>query len=150
MNKKSITKPGKLEDDALWREACDLAEFMYGKLDDFPQDEKWNSAVKLRNAANDLMFVIGQASGSANPIGAEYEWGNARKYASGLKTIYRFTGRQKFIDFDPSIMVRLDKLIEQIDKQFDKGEKRSEAYWQKDINDWHKKYKLWKKMNHEN
>lgn len=154
MNKKVSAKLGKLEDDALWREASDLAEFMYGKLDEFPEEEKWNTVSKLRSNANELLNLVGLAAGNANPFGEEYDWQTARKYASGLKTMYRFAGRQKFIELDPAIMVRLDKLIDQVDSQIKTAKKQGEierkkgdAEREKDVDAWREKHKLWKEIN---
>ena len=83
MSKVGSAKPVKLEDDPLWREANELAEYMYGKLPEFPDDERWSSVSKIRSSANDLMFYVGQAVTNAVPVGAEYEWGNASKHLGG-------------------------------------------------------------------
>jgi hypothetical protein len=147
-------KPGKLEDDPLWREVNELVEYMYARLDDFDSVEKWATASKLRHAACNLLDYVGVSAGSSNPYGGKYDWGNVRKYASEVKTVYRFAGRQKFIEFDPAIMVRLDKIIVEIDKraqqaeEFDEAErKKTEDERQKDLDAWREKHKLWKEMN---
>lgn len=154
MTQKNDTKLGKVEDDPLWREVNELAEFMYDRVKDFGFDEKWDIARRLKSESCDLLNMIGMAAGNANPIGAEYDWGTARKYASGLKTMYRFAGRQKYIELDPAIMVRLDKLITQIDERLAKAEQHSEAKrkqndreQQQDLEVWREKHRLWKEMN---
>jgi hypothetical protein len=140
-------KPSKLENDPLWREVCDIAEYIYGKLPELPEEERWDSAVKLRHAANDLMFSCSVALGNASPSATEYDWGQVRKHIYGLKTIYRFAGRQKFIVLDPEIMVRLTSLTEQIDEKIVEAYKQTELHDRADLEHWQKKYQLSMKAN---
>lgn len=137
----------KLEDNPLWREACDLAEYVYGKLPDLPDDEKWDTTRKLRQSANDLMFYVGQAVTNGLPVGATFEWGSASKALGGLKTMYRFAGRQKFIELDPQIMVRLDKLNERIQQEIHGAAEKTSQNEEHQLNLWREQYKLWRKMN---
>ena len=111
----------RLEEMPLWKEVCELAEYMYSKLHEFTDQEKWGTQSKLRTSANDLMFVVSRALGDASPSGSEYEWGQARKHAAALKTMYRFACRQHFIELEPAIMVRLDNLFALIDAEVDKA-----------------------------
>ncbi len=136
----------KLEDSGIWKEACSLAEHMYGTLHEFPEEEKWETVRKLRAASNDSMFYVAQAVGSSTPRGSEFDWSNARKQASAMKTMYRFAGRQKFIELEPEIMLRIDKLIAQIDSQIIEADKQGREQDQKDLETWHKKYKLMKEI----
>lgn len=131
------------QNDSQILEAGELAEYMYSKLADFPEEEKWETARKLRSSANDLLFFTAQAIGNATPSGAEYEWGSARKSAVALKAIYRFAARQKFIELEPEIMVRLDTFIKQINIEVDKARKQAEANDKKDMDNWLKQYKIW-------
>jgi hypothetical protein len=137
----------KLENDPVWKEASDIAEFMYGKLEEFPEEEKWETQRKLRSAANDLLFTVSQASGDASPSGTEYQWGMARRHASALKAMYRFAGRQKFIELDPQMMVRLDRLITNIESRVKGSYKQTEDHNQSDMETWRKRYKMWKETN---
>ena len=134
----------KLEDSPIWREACDIAELMYNKLGDLPESEKWDTTAKLQHEANDLMLHVSHAVGGSSVNSNEYDWSSARKSVSALKTIYRFAGRQKFIELEPEIMVRFDKLIVLIDQEIIKTYKQSEADKEKDLDYWQEKYKLWK------
>lgn len=146
-------KPHKLEDDPLWREANELAEYFYGKLAEFPEEEKWHTASKLHNAAADFVFWMGLSLSNVSATGQEHDWAHARKYTGALKTMYRFAGRQHFIDLDPQIMVRLNKLLEQIDDRIEQGKAKSEAFQatesEKDLRPWLKKYQIWKEMSNE-
>jgi hypothetical protein len=145
MSKQMPPKPLKLETEPLWKEACSLAEYMYGKLAEFPEEEKWQSENKLRTEANNLLYFISQGLGNASPSNREYEWGLARRSISALKTIYRFATRQKFIELEPEIMVRLDGLLKLIDVEVAKAYADTEAYNKQDMADWRKKYELAKK-----
>jgi hypothetical protein len=97
---------------------------VYGLLDklieDFP-DEKWATASKLRNAANDSLYYVSQAVGNALPETSAYDWNNVRKHLFSLQTMYIFAGKQQFFTIDPAIIVRLDKLIQQADANITKA-----------------------------
>ncbi|HEY1835539.1 MAG TPA: hypothetical protein VGG13_01835 [Candidatus Saccharimonadales bacterium] len=146
MTQKGTVKPGKLEDNPLWREASDLAEYMYSRLVLFPPDEKWDTVRKIRSSANDLMFDVGQAVSNTIPIGAEYEWGNASKHLGGLKTMYRFACRQGFLELEPKIMVRLDKLVEQIQSEIANAAEKTKLNEEHQLNLWREQYRLWREM----
>ena len=147
MTKNNSAKLIRLENDPLWREACDMAEHVYSLLYEMPADEKWATVSKMRQSANDLMFYVGQAVSNTVPVGAEYEWGNASKALGGLKTLYRFAGRQHFIELDPAIMVRLDKMFERIDAERNKATEKTKASEQHQLELWREQYQIWRKMN---
>ncbi len=143
----------KLEVHPIWKEANDLAEYIYAKLADFPEDEKWHSQLKLRTAVTELIFYVAQAVGSCLPLSAQYDWANSRKYAAALKTMYRFVGRQKFIKLDPEIMVRLEKLVQDIDKEIiksaDQDEQQYQRNYKKDMKPWLEKHAIWQTISRE-
>lgn len=107
-----------LRDNPLYKETLAIAEVMYGLLDklveDFPE-EKWATASKLRNAANDSLYYVSQAVGNALPETSAYDWSNVRKHLFSLQTMYIFAGKQHFFVLDPDVVVRIDKLIQQAD-----------------------------------
>ena len=133
---------GKLEDNVLWQEACAIAEYMYGILHEFPEEEKWDTERKLRSAANDVMYYVAQAVANGLPASAEYDWANARKSVSTVKTLYRFAGRQKMIEFDPETMVRLDKLLATMDNETTKAYENTEEYNRQELARLRKHYEL--------
>ena len=143
----------KVEDMPLWKEANDIAEYMYGLLPDFPAEEEWHTRVKLHNNSVDFIFWAGLALGNVNPTGREFDWGNFYKYTVSLKTMYRFAGRQRFIKLDPAMMVRLDKLQEQITAQIEQSYAQNEDYRrtesEKDLKPWQERYEIWKKLGEE-
>ncbi len=134
----------RLEDEPMWVEACALAEYIYSILHLLPEEEKWNTTLKLRNSANDLMFYVSQGLSNTSPAAVEYDWAGVRKHASGLKTMYRFAGKQDFIDLDPEIMVRLNKLLEDVDSKVLAAIKQTKDANIAEVEHWRQKYKLWK------
>jgi hypothetical protein len=143
----SKPKPTKLEDIQIWKNACELGEFMYSVLENFPEEEKWATVSKLRNSANDLIFYVGQAVGDGSISASRNDWNNARRHASGMKTMYRFAGRQKFVTLDPEIMVKIDRLIEEIDENLEIAKDQFDLEAKADLKPWLEKYRIWKEMN---
>lgn len=137
----------KLEDNRLWREANELAEFMYSKLVLLPADEKYETIRKLRSSSNDLIFYIGQAASNKIPVGAEFEWGHASRSLGALKTMYRFACRQGFLELDPQIMVRIDKLVENVQLEVSKSAEMAKQNEEHQLDVWREQYRLWRAMN---
>jgi len=74
---------------------------------------------------------------------------NSPSSLGALKTMYRFACRQKFIELEPSIMVRLDKIREQIDTEVARAYKQTESFNKRDIEIWQEKYTMQKAANNE-
>ena len=136
-----------LEDSIIWKKTSDVVELMYGKLHEFPEEEKWVTSARLRAEANYLLLYVAEGLGNSAPSGAEYEWGQARKYAFGVKALYRMAGRQHFIELVPEVMVELDEIIGLIEAERANAKKRTEANEKKELDHWLKKYELWKKVD---
>ncbi len=98
----------------------------------------------------DLLFAVAEALGDAQPSTTEWEWGECRKYISSLKTMYRFAGRQKFFELDPSLMVRFDRFITNIDDKVEYACKQTTASNSRDLEAWRVKYELWREKPDEN
>ncbi|HUS26403.1 MAG TPA: hypothetical protein VMY99_03585 [Nevskiaceae bacterium] len=130
------------EDLALYEEVFGVAEYMYSKLPEIPLEEKWDTTAKLRRLANDLLFSTSQAVGNTSPTGSEYDWGAAHKHAFSLRAMYRLGGRQKFINLEPEMMLKLDRLIKQLDSRVDGAYKQTDTYNKNDLEHWRSKYKL--------
>jgi hypothetical protein len=143
-----MTKPEpeltKLEDSKIWLETEAIVDYMYGLLGDFTEDEKYASESKLRNASNDLLFSVAEAIGDSSPAATEYVWSYVRKHAMGLKAIYRFCARQKMIEIEPSIMVRLDKLLKMVDQEVKKAYERTKQTHKAEVEHWKQTYRLQK------
>ncbi|HSW80039.1 MAG TPA: four helix bundle protein [Candidatus Saccharimonadales bacterium] len=145
--------PNKLRANPLWKDTYELVVYIYDKideiLDNFP-DEKWTTAIKLRNSANDSLFYVAQSVGNTIAEGAEYDWGNARKSLFALQTMYVFAGKRKFIQLDPEVVVKIDELLEKIDTGIETSKKEADNKTKKELEPWLEKYRLWKEMQKDN
>ncbi|PLS81789.1 hypothetical protein CYG49_01450 [Candidatus Saccharibacteria bacterium] len=141
--------PKKLREDPLWKETLALTEYMYGKVDEltvnYPEEE-WASANKLRNSANDSLFYVAQALGNTEASASEYDWSYARKNLFSTETMYIFATKQKLIDLEPEIVVRIDRLIEAIDSLIEKAKEDAETKTKRELEPWLEKYRLWQQM----
>ncbi len=141
--------PNELRKNSLWKGTYELVVHIYGKveeiIDNFP-DEKWTTATKLRNSANDSLFYVAQSIGNSTIDGADYDWSNARKNLFSLQTMYIFAGKQKFLELDPEIVVKIDKLLNEVDASIAISKKEAENKTRKELKSWLEKYRLWKEM----
>ncbi len=137
----------KLDKQPLWIKTSEVVEYMYGKIDELPDYEKWTTAIKIRNASSDLLFAIAQALGDSSPAATEFGWSQARKHATSLKAIYRFACRQKFLEIEPGIMVKLDEILDLIDTEVKDAFSRTKKANLEEIESWQKKYKMWEEMH---
>jgi hypothetical protein len=139
----------KLRDDPLWRNVFNIAQTVYGKLDDiisnYPEEE-WNTASKLRNAANDSMFFVSQALGNKLASNASYDWNEAHKHLFALQSTYIFAAKQKYLELDPDVVVCLDNALEIASGQIEASEKAADKDKQEDLEPWLEKYRIWQKM----
>lgn len=127
-----------------------IAHYMYGKIDElisnYP-DEKWNTAVKLRNATNDSLFYISQAVGSRETDATVYEWNNACKNLFSLQSMYLFAAKQNFLELEPEMIVRLDTLIATADTEIAAAKKAVERKDKEGLEPWMEKFRIWQKIN---
>lgn len=141
----------KLEKHPLWAEVNALAELAYQKAGELPDEEKWALAAKMRNASQDLVLWAAMAIGNPSPFAAEFEWASAHKYASGLKALYRLGGRQKYYNLEPEVMVRFDKMLDQMEEYRVKARKTAQEFNDseraKDLKPWLEKHKIWQQIN---
>lgn len=139
----------KIRDDVVWKDVYALVEHIYGKIEElianFP-DEQWATASKLRNSANDSLFYISQAIGSAAPEINQYDWNNARKNLFSLQSMYTFAAKQKFLELEPEIIVKIDGLLEEINKKIAITKKEAQKKNKEELEPWLEKYRLWQKM----
>lgn len=147
MSKQRAPLPLQLEKDEIWQKANEITQRVYGQLHDFPEEEKWVTQVKLRAGANDLLWSVAQGVSGAVPAGLEYDWGQARKQAGTLKTMYRFATRQKFIELQPEIMVMLNELIRNIDTKVAEAYVQTQEHNERELELWRERYRLWKQAN---
>lgn len=136
-----------LENDPIWRESCDIAEHIYSQLSFLPEEERFTTERNLRFTANYLMFMTSQAIGNGKPSGGDQEWGGVRQQAASLYTMYRFAGKQKFIELDPNIMMRIKKLIKEIDKKLEEAYKQTKEHNEEEMKRWQERYRIWKEID---
>lgn len=146
MSSKLMPELVKLESSPVWKEANRIAEYMYKITANIPEEDRWQSPHKMRLAANDMIFNVALGLGNGAPSGQEFDWGYARKYVAGLKTMYRFWCRQGSVAIDPEIMVALDRLTDMIDAELKTAYERAEKLEQENLKPWLKKYKMWQEM----
>src|SRR5581483_6522835 len=107
----------KITDEALWKEANAIAEYMFSVVRDFPESETYYSASKLRGAALNMLTYVAEALAGTVPSTTETDWSWARKAVAALRTLYPFSAKQNFIQLEPAMVVRLDKMMAMIDKE---------------------------------
>jgi len=141
--------PTKIREDALWQDVYKLVRHIYDKIDElianFPMEE-WVTASKLRNSAIDSLFYTSQAVGSVSPETRLYDWSNARKNLFSLQSMYTFATRQKFLEMEPEIIVKIDTMLEEIDIKLAASKKEAKKKNDEEIEPWLEKYRLWQKM----
>jgi hypothetical protein len=141
--------PKKIRDDVLWQNVYKLVEHIYSKIDDliinFPTEE-WTTASKIRNSANDSLFYISQAIGNVAPEAGKYDLSNARKSLFTLQSMYTFAAKQKFLDLEPELIVKLDRILAEVDERIDLGDRELKKKNKEELELWLEKYRLWQKM----
>ena len=60
--------------------------------------------------------------------------------------MYIFACKQKFLELDPEIVVKIDKLLKEINANIATVKKEAENKAKKELEPWLEKYSLWKEM----
>jgi len=133
----------------LLNESIKIVEYIYDEVlkqfDEF-SEEKFHTELKLRRAANDIIFFAAQVAGNTTVDTSEYDLESLRKNLVTLKTMYIFAGK-RFIELEPSIVIRVDKLIVEVDKEIDRSKEEVKRRTDEELEPWFKKYNLWKEMS---
>lgn len=120
---KRYLKQYKLEADDLWRGVVALAEKMYELLGNFPEEEKYGIAGKLRSSAFNSTSDIAEAIGCIEPNTRCYYLGMLRKDLLALKNAYRFAARQSVFKMDPEVMLTVDNFLDEVNKRLHQVQK---------------------------
>ena len=140
----------KIDNDPMYKDVVKIVNYVYAQLENLPEEEKWETKIKLHSSANSLLFGIAGALGSnGKPSGIEHEWAYVQRQAISLRTMLNFAYQQKFLEADPGIMVKLDSLIEKVEVELKKALKQSEKSAREEDANWERRYKLWKQANEE-
>lgn len=137
------------KDNPILNQATELVKYIYDEVLDLFGEfdmEKYDTESKIRRSANDVMFFVAQAAGSRAIETSKYDWNNARKNLVALRAMYIFSDK-RFFELEPSIVVKMDKLIAEIDKEIDKSENENKRKIDEDLEPWRKKYNIWKKIS---
>lgn len=136
--------------DSILREMQALAGVMYEVLHTIEvelPEEKWATVSKLRSATNDSLFYAALATGSAIPGAGEYEWNNARKNVVAMRVMYIFAGKQSFTATDPDIVLRLDRLVKDIDVEIKATRDAAQSRESESLKPWMEKYRIWREIH---
>ncbi len=79
-------------------------------------------------------------------MSGEYDWNYARKYLFSLQSMYIFATKQKFLELEPEIIVKIDKLLREIEVQIKQSKRKEEERNKKELERWLEKYRLWQKI----
>ncbi len=104
----------KLETNSLWRAATDVAVYAYSVLHEFPEEEQYGMQPNLRERAFDLTSDVSEAAGSIDPRDRAYSYGRALRDAYSVRNTLVIAGKTGVLDIEPSIIVKLDKLIDDL------------------------------------
>ncbi len=101
----------KLENDKLWRIASQITVYAYSVLQDFPDEERYGMQANLREQSFDLTTDIAEATGSLDPRDRAFSYGKALQDAYSVRNTLIIAGKTDILAIEPSIIVHLDSLI---------------------------------------
>jgi hypothetical protein len=139
-----------MKESSLLKEASAIAKSMYEVADAIETnsiDEKWRTASKIKNAANDSYFYAAQVVGAGENNALEFDCINARKHLATLKSMYVFATKQDMIELDPDLIVKIERLIAEIDTAREAGEAEVKRKTEEELKPWLEKYRIWQKMS---
>lgn len=118
----------KIEDSPLWKAALEITNAAYPKIDQYPEEEKWQTVPRLRQHASSLPDEIAMAEGSVDPRDVQHYLGHARKELFALKSIYKVSHDNHLAEVDPDQMVKIDALASKINARLQTIPKETQAY----------------------
>jgi len=140
-----------MKENSIINEASVIAESMYEVARtieaNYSFDEKYRTASKLKNAANDSYFYVAQVTGAGKNQALEFDCISARKYLNTLKSMYIFASKQGMADLEPEQIVRIDKLVAKIDAEQKASQKEIKRRTEEELKPWLKKYRIWQKIS---
>lgn len=113
----------KLESDKLWREGTEIFDFMEQLIPELPAEEKDMIEFKLHRNGFHLTSSLAEAGGSKDWRDKLFQLQKARKELFGIKNAYLMASKLQYISISPEIMVKIDKLVSDIDKEIDNIDK---------------------------
>jgi hypothetical protein len=141
-----------MKKNPLLEEATVIANSTYRVADAIETDsldEKWRTASKLKNAANDAYFYVAQVTGAGKNQALEFDCINARKHLNTLKAMYIFAAKQSITELDPELVMKIDRLVLEIDSEQVSSQKEIKRKAEEELEPWLEKYRIWQKISKE-
>ncbi len=139
-----------MKENSLLNEVSAIAKAMYRVADAIETeqlDEKWRTASKLKNAANDSYFYAAQVTGGGKNQAQEFDCINAKKHLNTLKAMYIFANKEQMVELDPELVVRIDKLVANFDTEQEASQKEMKHKTEEELKPWLEKYRIWQKIS---
>ncbi len=139
-----------MKENTLSSEASAIAQAMYQLADDIEEahdDEKWRTVNKLKDSASDAVYYIAQVEGGGKAQSAEHDCINGRKTLMTLRTLYVFVSKRGMCKLDPELIVRIDKLVDQIDTERELSVEEFKRKIEVEMKPWHEKYRIWQQIS---
>ena len=105
----------KLDSDAMWKDAQDIANSVYETFSNLEDDDKMLLRYKFYNRAFDLTHDIAESAGSILSKDNEFSLAQARRSLFGIKNAYKYIAGQSPELIEPETMLKIDKLTDMID-----------------------------------
>jgi hypothetical protein len=139
-----------MKDNPLLKEVATIADSMYAvanKIEADDLDEKWRTASKIKNAANDSYFYVAQVIGAGKKNALEFDCINAHKHLNTLKSMYVFADQQDMVGIDPELIVKIERLVTEIDSAKEEGNAEIKRKTEEELKPWLEKYRIWQEIS---
>jgi hypothetical protein len=139
-----------MKESSLLKEISTIAKTMYEVADTIETkfaDEKWRTASKLKNAANDAYFYTAQVVGAGDNQALEFDCINARKSLNALRAMYIFASKQNMAELEPATVLKIDSIISEIDAVQVASQDEIKRKTEEELMPWLEKYKIWQKIS---
>jgi len=139
-----------MKENVLLKGISAIASFMYDVADeieaDYSLDEKWRTASKIKDAANNSYFYTAQVVGAGEGKALKHECIYARKDLKALKAMYIFAAKQGMTKLDPEMILKIDSLVVGLDKAYDTSEEELVRREKEELKPWLEKYRIWQEI----
>jgi len=139
-----------MKESPLLEQIAAIAKSMYGIADAIELnaiDEKWRTANKIKNAANDSYFYVAQVVGAGKNNALEFDCITARKHLNTLKSMYIFATKQDLTELDPELVVNIQNLVKEIDSAKEAAKTEMQRKTEEELKPWLEKYQIWQEIS---
>jgi hypothetical protein len=106
-----------LEDDPIWQIGEAIAEQVYARLEEIPEEDEWTIQSRLRSRAFELTADIADACGAIDPRDQKWAYGQARRDLFVIKSTYILASKIQCLALNPQAIVDINKAIQRIDSE---------------------------------